>query len=267
MADLSQVQVDMLDALFERSDAAATHVLGRGLPPERRLDIYRNNLFGSLTEALSAVYPTVAQLVGDGFFRFMAHRYILVHPSRAGNLHEFGGELATFLERFEPALSLPYLADSARLDWAWHVVFHTASTPRIDLGSMLARMSTMSDDARAAMRLGWQPAARLVASPFPVLRIWQMHQSPPPEEDSGTPVVDLDAGGEAVLVIQSAGEVILEGLRPGEYALLEGLSNGARLGDAVAAALEVDGSFDVAPAIAHHLSLGTLAGLGAPPAA
>ena len=257
----------MLDALFERSDAAATHVLGHGLPPGRRLDIYRNNLFGSLTEALSAVYPTVAQLVGDGFFRFMAHQYILAHPSRSGNLHEFGGELASFLDRFEPASSLPYLADSARLDWAWHLVFHTASTPRVDLGSTLARMATMSHDGRAALQLDWQPAARLVTSPFPVLRIWQMHQSPLPEDGGETPLVDIDAGGEAVLVIQRAGEVLLVGLGLGEYALLEALSTGARLGDAVAAALEVEGSFDVAPAIAHHVSLGTLTALNGPPAA
>jgi hypothetical protein len=267
MANLCQVQVDMLAALFERSDAAAAHVLGHGLPPERRLDIYRNNLFGSLTQSLSAVYPTVAQLVGDGFFRFMAHQYILAHPSRSGNLHEFGGELATFLDQFEPARSLPYLADSARLDWAWHVVFHTASTPRVDLGDVLVRMATMSDDDRAALRLGWQPAARLVASPFPVLRIWQMHQSPLHEDGSDAPLVDLDTGGEAVLVIQRAGEILLVGLRSGEYALLEGLSTGARLGDAVASSLEVDGSFDVAVAIAHHLSLGTLTGLNGPPAA
>ena len=106
-----------------------------------------------------------------------------------------------------------------------------------------------------------------MTSPFPVLRIWQMHQSPLPEDGGETPLVDIDAGGEAVLVIQRAGEVLLVGLGLGEYALLEALSTGARLGDAVAAALEVEGSFDVAPAIAHHLSLGTLTALNGPPAA
>src|SRR5207237_5824239 len=120
MATLRDLQADMLDALFERSEAAAVHVLARGLAPARRLGIYRNNMFDSLTAALAAVYPTVAALVGDGFFRFAAHEYIVAHPSRSGNLHDFGGELPGFLGRFEPAHSLPYLPDCARLDWAWH---------------------------------------------------------------------------------------------------------------------------------------------------
>jgi hypothetical protein len=257
MATLRDLQIDMLDALFERSDAPASHVLARGLAPVRRLGIYRNNMFDSLTTALAAVYPTVAALVGDGFFRFAAHEYIAAHPSRSGNLHDFGGELPGFLERFEPARSLPYLADCARLDWAWHTAFHTCSARGGDVGVTLVRLARMPDEERLAVHLGWQPAARLVASAFPILRIWQMNQAPMPDTESA-PSIDLDMGGEDVLVIQRAGEVLLERLAPAEHALLEAMSREARLGEAVEAALAVDAEFDVAAALAHHLSLATL---------
>jgi hypothetical protein len=256
MATLRELQSDMLEALFERSDRVARQVVPRGLAPQRRLDIYRHNLFGSLTDALAAVYPTVAALVGDGFFRYAAHEFIVAHPSRSGNLHEFGGELPDFVERFEPARVLPYLADSARLDWAWHAVFHTESAPCADARAVLAQIAAMPDHARLAMCLGWQPAARIVASRYPILRIWQVHQLSMPDDDS--PLVDLDAGGESVLVVQRAGEVVLERLTPAEHALLHGLSRRALLGEAVAAALAIDAGFDVAGTIAHHLAVGTL---------
>ena len=259
MATLRELQTDLLEALFERSDAAARHVLPSGLAPQRRLDIYRHNLFGGLTEALSAVYPTVAALVGDGFFRFAAHAFIVAHPSRSGNLHEFGSELADFIDGFEPAQTLAYLSDCARLDWAWHAAFHSVSAPGLDASDALARIAAMPDAARLALRLRWQPAARLVASRHPILSIWQAHQAVDAAGDM--PLVDLDAGGEAVLVIQRAGEVVLERLAPAEHGLLAELSRGASLGEAVVAALSIDPAFDVAAAIAHHLAVGTLVAL------
>jgi hypothetical protein len=266
MTTLRKLQVDMLQALFGRTDAAVRHVRGDGLPPERRLGVYRHNMFASLTSALAAVYPTVAALVGEGFFRFMAHEYILAQPSRSGNLHEFGAELPAFLQGFEPAASLPYLPDSARLDWAWHAAFHADVAAAPDAPAALMRIGAMSDAARLALKLQWQPAARLVASAYPVLAIWRLHQQPLPPADDDTPLVDVDAGGDCVLVARRGGELLLERLEPAEHALLAALGRGDTLGDAVAAALQVDAGFDVAAAIAHHLALGTLAGLQEPPA-
>jgi hypothetical protein len=260
MATLRELQSDMLEALFERSDAAVRHVLPRGLAPERRIGIYRHNVFASLTEALKAVYPTVAALVGDGFFRFAAHAYIVAHPSRSGNLHDFGGELPEFLEGFEPAATLPYLPDTARLEWAWHAVFHTAGAPGADAGAVLAQIAAMPDDARLALRLRWQPAARLVASRYPILQIWQAHQAPIVDQDGDAPLVDLEAGGESMLVLQRAGEVVVERLSTAEWTLLDSLRRGAPLGEAVASALAIDAGFDVAAAIAHQLAAGTLLG-------
>jgi hypothetical protein len=39
-----------------------------GLPFDKRLQVYRNNTFISLTEALTATYPVVSALVGERFF-------------------------------------------------------------------------------------------------------------------------------------------------------------------------------------------------------
>lgn len=253
---LRELQTDVMEALFGRSEDALLHIEGGRLAPRQRLSIYRHNLFDSLGAALAAVYPTVAQLVGEDFFRFMAHAYIQRHPSRSGNLHDFGAQLPVFLAQFEPARGLVYLADSARLDWAWHQVFHTTALPAPDAALVLGRIAALPDDQRLSLRLGWQPAAQLLASPYPVLRIWQANQ--PGAEDQA---VNLDGGGEYVLVAARRGEVVLERLSAAEHALLQALASGAGLGDAVAGALALEAGFDVAGAIAHHLAAGTLVSL------
>jgi len=253
---LRELQTDLMESLFGRSEDALRHIEGGRLAPQQRLSIYRHNLFDSLGAALAAVYPTVAQLVGEDFFRFAAHAYIRAHPSRSGNLHDFGAQLPAFLAQFEPARGLVYLADSARLDWAWHQVFHTTALPAADAAGVLGRIAALPDDLRLCLRLGWQPAALLLASPYPVLRIWQANQ--PGAEDQE---VDLDVGGDCVLVAARRGEVVLERLGPAEHALLQALAGSAWLGDAVAAALALEAGFDVAGAIAHHLTAGTLVSL------
>jgi hypothetical protein len=258
---LHELQSDVMDALFERSARAESHVRGGGrLSPQQRLGIYRHNLVDSLGAALAAVYPTVAQLVGEDFFRYAARAYIAAHPSLSGNLHDFGGELAHFLAHFEPARSLPYLPDSARLDWAWHQVFHTTALPGADAAQMLGRLAALSDEDRLDARLQWQPAAQLVRSPYPVLRIWQANQP-----DAADETVDLGLGGECVLVAARRGEVVLQRLEAAEHALLLALAQGTTLGDAVAAALGQDAGFDVAGVLAQHIAAGTLVRLANDP--
>lgn len=253
-ASLRELQSDFFDALFERSQRATAHIAASDLAAERRLDIYRNNLFESLTEALAAVYPTIDKLVGRPFFRYAAHAYIGAHPSRSGNLHDFGAHLPEFLARFEAARSLPYLPDCARLDWAWHAVFHTQPAPALDAAPTLAGIAALPEAARPGLRFRMQPALRLVASPYPIMSIWQANH---PEARDAAPV-DLDAGGEQVLVAQHGGAVSLERLSGAEHALLHALSEGSTLGGAIGAALERDAAFDAAASLAHHLAAGTL---------
>ena len=65
MNSLRELQADVMRSLYGRTNRAAQRVVARGLDPERRLDVYRNNLRTSLCEALAAVYPTIARLVAE----------------------------------------------------------------------------------------------------------------------------------------------------------------------------------------------------------
>jgi hypothetical protein len=236
-----------------RSDDAleiAPLVCANGLTGDRRIQIYRNNLVVTLTDALRAVYPVMEKLVGDGFFRYAAHEFIHRYPSRHGNLHLFGHEFAIFLSEFAPAKGHAYLPDVARLEWAQHEVYHAADHTPLEPQSLTA----IDPDHYESLRFTLHPARRLLHSPYPVVRIWQVNQ---PDFD-GDQTVDLSAPGDYVLVLRVNGEIELHGLAPAEYGLLATISEGNNLGRAVEAALEQDRDFDVSHCLVRHVQNGTL---------
>ena len=250
MPSLRDIQIAFAEGVLDGAAPLAGAVVERGLSGARRLQLYRNNTFASLTEALGAVYPVVQRLVGEDFLRFVAARYIPAHPSRSGNLHDFGGQFAEFLAGLPETAGLPYLPDVARLEWAYHQVFHEADHGPLDSTGL----SRLPPEAYATLRFRLHPASRLLASPYPVLHIWQVNQ----EGFSGDPSVRLDEGGTRVLAFRPELEVELQALGEGEFTLLQSLAQGRNLTDAAEAALQAQPEFDLSVSLRHHVLRGTL---------
>lgn len=250
MLALPDTQVRVMNALLRRGDPAAAAALVRpgALPAARRLAIYRNNMVQSLVAALAAVYPVTERLVGSVFFRQAAKACIGIHPSRSGDLHDFGADFPPFLRAWAPAAALPYLPDVAALEWAMHRAYHEAALPALPL----AGLAGVPPHAQAGLRLGLQPSARFVSSPYPVLRIWQANQAGADEADT----VSLDDGGVRLLVLQQALEIVFVPLDAAEDRWLRALADGAGLGQASACAFDLDPAFDLASTLARHLTLG-----------
>jgi len=247
---LRDLQTEFAAAVFdERSEITARVRAGR-FPAAQHLQVYRNNVVEGLTGALRAVYPVVEKLVGDGFFRYAAHEYLRAHRPRSGNLHDFGDVFASFLAGFAPAAELPYLPDVARLEWAWHQAFHAADAPAFDF----ARLGALPAEQHAALRFVLHPSACLLASDFPVARIFEVNQ----EDYDGDTHVDLAEGGTQILVIRRELTVYVEPLAPGEAGLLSALAGQQTLGVAVQTALAAQPDFDLASTLAGHLRRGTL---------
>ncbi len=252
MPSLHDLQLGFAEAVF---DATASHftqyIRANGLTGARRLQVYRNNVFASLTSALQAVYPVVERLVGEGFFRHAADRYIRRYPSTSGNLHDFGCAFAEFLAGFKAAAALAYLPDVARLEWAHHLVFHAAEHPSLDLSAL----SAIRPDHHTA-RFHLHPASRLLASDYPVLRIWEVNQ----DGYTGDQCVDLAEGGVKLLVLRRGLAIELQTLGEGEYAFLNALAAPQDLGSACEAALGAEANFDPGACLQRHVARCTLVG-------
>lgn len=251
MTDLRALQTRFASCLF---DANADSVLGlveaEGFSAAERVQIYRNNLFISLTDALQAIYPSIQRLVGEGFFKYLANSYIRAYPSQSGNLHDFGRHLTAFIKEFEPAATVPYLTDVARLEWAQHEVFHAAEHSPLDLH----RLATVPDERRSELRFYLHPASRLIASRYPVFSIWEACQN----ESETAQTVSADDHGEQVLVVRPQERIEIHRLNHAEHTFLKSLEGGYRLESAYARAANVDKRFDLTAILQKHITLSTL---------
>ncbi len=229
----------------DQADVISRHVIDDRFPAPRHLQVYRHNVFAGLSEALAAVYPVVQRLVGDGFFKYAADGFIRRHPPQSGNLHDFGGEFAAFLTAFPAARRLSYLPDVARLEWAWHQAFHAGEAPAL----AFEQLAAVPAERYGALRFFLHPSARLIASSYPILRIWQVNQ----EGFAGEPAVDLAAGGVRLLVQRRGLAVEIETLETGEHALLRAFADGRPLAPASERALAAEPGFDLATTLRQRV--------------
>lgn len=253
MPSLRELQQAFADAVLQdAAESVLRHVRPGAFPAARHLQIYRNNTFANLTDALAAVYPVIQRLVGVEFYAYAADSYIRRHPPRSGNLHDFGGAYAEFLREFAPAQSLSYLPDVADLEWAWHHAFHAADAQPFAMETLRAVAPELCD----SLVFQLHPSVRLLQSDYPVLPIWQANQA----DAGGDATVDLDRGGARLLVIRRGLDVEIEPLEVGEYALLRAFAEGQTLAAADAQAVAAEPELDLMRVLYKHIQAGVITG-------
>ncbi|MGH8548870.1 MAG: DNA-binding domain-containing protein [Methylococcales bacterium] len=253
MCALRELQFEFARAVFDENSAESfgRRIRRKGLSGVRRMRIYRNNSTASLSEALGAVYPVTERLLGEDFFRQTAKSYVREVRSASGDIRRYGSAFPAFLSTLPGLKNYPYLRDIARLEWAYHSVFHGEIKAPLDLTALRA----VAHEDYPALRFRLQPAARLMASDYPVLRIWQVNLEAWP----GDRTVNLDEGGVHLLIQRREDSITVESLAAGDYRLLERLNHGERLADAIAAVVSVEPDFDPGGALGRFVSRGVLA--------
>ena len=236
-------QADFTRALREPSSPTS-------FPPER-FAIYRNNRIAALAEALSATYAATQRLVGERFFGSLAHAFINAHPPRTPVLHEYGAEFPGFIDSFEAASSLPYLADVARIEWAWMRAYHAADCEPLGTNCLFGH----KDEDVEGLVFALHPSASLIRSAHPAATIWQMNT------DGGTPGSIESWHGENVLVVRPKLDVAVRVISDPTALFLTGLDAGLPLGLAAEAARKVAPDFDLPAQLAAAFDLGLVAGV------
>ena len=109
-------------------------------------------------------------------------------------------------------------------------------------------------EQHGAIRFTLHPASRLLISPYPILRIWQVNQ----EDYNGDQQVDLREAGVKLLVIRRELDIEIETLTEGELALLQAFKHGRCLVDAFERALAAEPELDVAACLQRHVAKHTV---------
>lgn len=234
---LAELQRRFVDAVLAGTGDLPEAILPAGLASATRLDVYRNNTFGNLGDRLAAVYPVTQRLVGADFFRYAGRAYIREQPSHSGDLSDYGASFADFLTAFEPAYGLPYLADVARLEWARHEAERAADHPPLEISSLAG----IDPDDYERLKFVLHSTVRLVVSPYPIERIWQVNQP----DYRGEPWVDLDAGGCRLLIWRHDFDIRQRSIGDGSARLLAALDCGQNLAAACEQGLAAEPDCDI----------------------
>jgi len=240
---LNSLQANFKTALLSKdhTDFAARAIVRGEIPASARLRIHQNNVVITLTEALKAVYPTIQQFVGNNFFNALAGGFVRNHPPSRGALIAYGEDFPAFLNNFEPARRLPYLADIARLEWARHNAFHAADATPIT-GSIFA---DLGPEQIAGLRLRLSPSANLLVSPYPLIALWELAQV----EDEPKDTVEIEPAPSHLLIHRPDLEVQILTLTEAAFIFLRSLSEGRNLTQSYEAAAEQDTGFDLQAAL------------------
>ena len=234
MTLLRIIQKEFSLALLDRERGAPASIRS-GPRADRRFNVYRNNVFVSLVEALAARFPVCVSLVGEEFFRAMARTFIEMCPPRSPLLMEYGDEFGDFIDTFPPAGSVPYLGDVARLEAARTRAYHAADAEPLRADELAAPPPCSWEETRVSIH----PSVQIVRSPFGVVTVWEAHAGTdvPSEIDASTP--------EDALIARPGLDVQIHRLPPGGAVFLSKLVEGASFREAARKAAASDREFDL----------------------
>lgn len=224
------------------ADVTARH--GKGV--KARYNVYRNNVVVSLIDALAATYPAVQRITGTEFFRAMARFHVRATPPSSPLLFEYGHDFPSFIEGYEYAWQMPWLADVARIERAWLDAYHAADAPVLSQDVF----ASVEPSLLGTLRFASHPAARIVRSAYPAVALFVMNR----RDEPATPLCSNER--EDALVTRPEQAVIVSRLPPGGAVFLRDLIAGNSLSGAVTAAFNETASFDLQTNLAGMISAG-----------
>jgi hypothetical protein len=153
---------DVIDARSPLAGEAAAIVAPspRGMTPEQRLEVYREQYWQRHLRNVEEDYPTLAWVVGGpDAFRALAVEYLGAFPPRTWDLQRLGADVPAFVVAHPRWGRDPLARDAARLDWAFMEAFDAPDAPPFD-PTVLA---TTPEDAWPQARLAFHPSLRTLA--------------------------------------------------------------------------------------------------------
>jgi hypothetical protein len=234
-------------ALLDPDLATPTVVAGpKSKAAVKRYNVYRNNVTVGLINALAAAFPATLRITGVDFFRAMARFYVRATPPNSSLLFDYGRDFPDFIERYEYAQPLPWLADVARIERAWLDAYHAADVQPL----MPHDLAAIPSDQLVNTVLEPHPATRVIRSRFSAVAIFTASRS------NGLASHIEAVEPEDALLTRPALEVEVRQLPPGGAIFLTRLLAGDSLGAAASAGLSDNPSFDLAANIEGLIEAG-----------
>lgn len=231
-------------AVGEADSALVDQVRGGGyLSSAEAVEVYRAGYSARMSEALGETFEACWRVLGDEEFLDACKKYCRSIPSTSHNLSDYGFSFPTFLLNRSQAHA-PFIADLARLEWAYKELFHAAPHT-----ALTAEQLSVAVKPSSVFVFGH--AVQLLSFNHSVVNIWKRDRS------DATPLSRSDWDGpQHVLMYKGANHKIFTRiLAAPEASVVTSLFNGISLDSTLASS-----SLDEAAA-RHFFSFISQAGL------
>ena len=251
MPSLRELQQGVMRALLDgEPDPANSYIKAQGIAATQVLSIYANNARSNFIESLILSYPAIRRLGGEDYIRQCARSFHTRHPSLSGDLQPAGTRFAQHLFELHGTDEYRYLSEVARLEWLIQETLLAAAAEPLDLAKLQRVAPADYDELRFCLH----PSARLFASEFPCLAIWEANVASAAEPEP----IDLGAGPERVLLVRNSGQLRFHRLSQGEQSFLQSVQAGERFSAAVSDAAAVGHGFDATSALQRFVLAGVI---------
>ena len=249
MLSLERLQTTVAKSVLGTPHFGLAALLGAGRAnPYRRLRVYQNNTRASLTSTLMTVFPVAVKMVDERFFRYAASEFIRANPPSEPRLVRYGADFPAFLRTFDGMEELPFVSETARLEWAIAEALDSAWLPATDLAGLDRPDGTTRE-------LLLQPSLRFVISHWPVLSIWSAHQ------DGGEPSGVWQRKPERVALWRNGRNIRFALLSGAQFSFRYSLAAGLGLEKAASRALTHEPMFDLVGALVSLVRDGLVTGV------
>lgn len=227
-------------------------VAGNGSDARVRLNVYRNNVWASLCQAMAETFPALRKAMGDTLFAYAALRFVQSQPPSDAVLAHYGQGFAEFLAQLGSPKNAPASAlawpDVARLENARVQCFHAADASPVHRSVWESMLNQPQRLAQAVFTFA--PSVQLVQSAWPICQLWLAWQEGWAEPQ------DLHKAPESALVCRQGWDVVVVPLSPALGQCVGQLLQGSTLAEAAHAGLHHAADFDLRLALSVLLRHG-----------
>lgn len=218
-----------------------------GQTAPKRFGVYRNNVVVSLIEALKAVYPSIAAMMGEKNFQKIARFYVSEHPPSSAMMQTFGGEFPEFVKNLPPLKNSPFLEDLAMAEKAWLEAYHASDAVPISP----EKLGSFNPEETMNLIFTAHPASHLIMSKYPLSDLFDYRNASP---ENG---IDMEIS-QHLLITRPHLNVFTTALDNADATFFDLILSGNTLGTAIGTSSETDEKFDAGKAIALLIQTGAV---------
>ena len=231
---LKELQTNFADHLYNKNNKICAVISPSKISPENRLQVYRNNVFGNFDGVLESIFEVTKKIIGEEEFEKLAKKYHQKYYSQSGDLNDYG-------EFFPKVFSTKILKELAELEWLFHRSYFAPDRTKIDL----KKLQNLNEEKFFKLKFKLHPSCHLLASNYPIYRIWKNHKKKTGKK-------------EFILIERALDNCQIHNLSEVEFQFLKQIEEGKNIYKIYQKMAKQNHQFDIGTLINKYVSIGIL---------